>query len=100
MTRKSMTLCVSLLALLLCASAFAGGAASETSSNMNGPLSVSITGCIASISGNFLCRATASGGSESYNYAWNHVGSGQMYQTNSEDVRISGCFSGSFTLTI
>lgn len=100
MIRKSIILCVSLLALLLCAGAFAGGTASEASSNMNGSLNVHISGCIASFSGNFLCRATANGGSGSYNYWWQHTGNGQMYQTNSRDVTISGCTSGSFTLRV
>lgn len=100
MTRKSMTLCASVLALLLCASAFAIGPAIDNTNMPSPSLSVGINGCVSSGTGTFLCQATAFGGSGSYNYWWTHSGSGQLYQTNSPTVTITGCVNGSFTLRV
>ncbi|MCH9651564.1 MAG: hypothetical protein K0U98_25280 [Deltaproteobacteria bacterium] len=102
MTQKSITLFASLLAFLLCVSAFAGGPKPETSKTLlpTPSLSVDITGCEASGTGDFYCSASASGGSGSYNYWWIHNGSGQLYQTNSPNANISGCASGAFSLSV
>ncbi|MEO1084785.1 MAG: hypothetical protein AAFY88_11140 [Acidobacteriota bacterium] len=98
MNRKSITLCLSALALLLCASVFAAGPAPTP--GLSSSISVGINGCIASGTGDFICQASAFGGSGSFNYWWQHSGNGQLYQTNSPSVSVTGCTSGSFTLTV
>lgn len=100
MTQKFMALCASLLALLLCAGVFAGGPTPEPTENQFQALSVSISGCETSGTGEFNCLASAFGGSGSYNYWWMHSGTGQLYQTNSPIANITGCIGGSFTLTV
>ncbi len=99
-TQKTMFLCASLLALLLCASAFAVGSTPEVSNTpIPGP-SVHIAGCESSGTGEFNCLASVLGGSGSYNYWWQHTGTGQLYQTNSSIANITGCVGGGFTLTV
>ncbi|MEM8996770.1 MAG: hypothetical protein AAGF23_18440 [Acidobacteriota bacterium] len=98
MTRRSITLCLSALAVLLCASVFAAGP--SPTPGLSSSLSVGINGCIASGSGDFICQASAFGGSGAYNYWWQLSGNGQLYQTNSPSVSVTGCTSGSFTLTV
>ena len=66
MFQKSVTLCVSLFALLLCASAFAGVPPTKTLPQAP-VLSFDISGCEGSGTSDFACSALASGGSGSYN---------------------------------
>ncbi|MCH9651566.1 MAG: hypothetical protein K0U98_25290 [Deltaproteobacteria bacterium] len=101
MIQKSMILCASLLALLLCVSASASEPAPEatkTSALERGPF-VHISGCLCHASGEVRCWASASGGTAPYNYLWMHSGSGNPYQNNTPTVTITGCFSGGFSLT-
>lgn len=100
MTKKSMALCASLLALLLCASVFAVGPAAESTTDPLQALSVGISGCESSGMGEFNCLATVFGGSGSYNYWWIHSGNGQLYQTNSAIANITECVGGGFTLRV
>ena len=99
MTKKSITLSVASLALLLCASVFAVGPAAENTGDPLQPLSVDVTGCIASGTGDFICKATPDN-TTLYNYSWQHRGSGQLYQTNSPVVTVTNCVGGSFTLKV
>ena len=99
MTKKSITLSVASLALLLCASVFAIGPAAENTADPLQPLSVDVTGCIASGTGDFICKATPDN-TTLYNYSWQHRGSGQLYQTNSAIANITECVGGGFTLRV
>lgn len=63
-------------------------------------LRVSITGCFSSGLGDYLCSATVTGGSGSYNYFWQYTGAGSLFQTNSPWVTITGCTFGTGTLQL
>lgn len=74
-----------------------GGPDQNCRGSVNG---VSVAGCLSSGTGDFLCQATVGSGSGSYNYWWTYEGPGQLFQTNSPNVSITGCQGGEGSLTV
>lgn len=63
-------------------------------------LSVSVSGCESSGTGDVGCLAAVHGGSGQLNYWWEWEGPGHLFQTNSDYVSIIDCLDGEGSLTV